>query len=55
MIYIIKQAIEYELSRGGQVYFVHNRVRDIEDVYQRVIELVPEAKATFAHGQMKEA
>ena len=52
--YIIKQAIEYELSRGGQVYFVHNRVRDIEDVYQRVIELVPEAKANFAHGQMKE-
>ena len=52
--YIIKQAIEYELSRGGQVYFVHNRVRDIEEVYQRVIELVPEAKVVYAHGQMKE-
>tara|TARA_B100000925_G_scaffold27140_2_gene18183 strand:+ start:245 stop:3679 length:3435 start_codon:yes stop_codon:yes gene_type:complete len=52
--YIIKQAIEYELSRGGQVYFVHNRVRDIEEVYQRVLELVPEAKVVYAHGQMKE-
>jgi len=51
---IIKQAIEFELSRGGQVYFVHNRVRDIDEVYQRVIDLVPDAKVTFAHGQMKE-
>ena len=40
--------------QGGQVYIVHNRVRDIEDVYNRIIELVPGAKVTYAHGQMKE-
>ena len=52
--YILKQAIERELHRGGQVFIVHNRVKDIQEVYQRFMELVPEAKITFAHGQMNE-
>jgi len=50
----IRQAILRELNRDGQVFFVHNRVRTIEAVTDRVHALVPEARITFAHGQMHE-
>ena len=51
---MIREAIERELSRGGQVYYVYNRVEDIADVAGRIQKLVPEANVTFAHGQMNE-
>ena len=51
---MIREAIERELSRGGQVYYVYNRVEDIADVAGRVQKLVPEASVSFAHGQMSE-
>lgn len=50
----IKDAISRELARGGQVYFLHNQVRDIEEKAKRVQELLPEARISFAHGQMSE-
>ncbi len=50
----IAEAIRRELLREGQVFFVHNRVRDIEDVAAKVRDLVPEARVTVAHGQMDE-
>jgi transcription-repair coupling factor (superfamily II helicase) len=51
---LIKEAITRELQRGGQVYFVHNRVRTIEKAADRVRELVPNARVTVGHGQMQE-
>jgi len=48
------EAIRRELLREGQVFFVHNRVHDIEDTARRVRELVPEARVAVAHGQMDE-
>ena len=51
---LIRDAILRELSRGGQVYFLYNRVRSIERFYQRLRALVPEARIGVAHGQMKE-
>ncbi|MCI9154094.1 transcription-repair coupling factor [Lachnospiraceae bacterium] len=51
---MVREAIERELSRGGQVYYVHNRVNDIADVAAHVQKLVPNAAVTFAHGQMNE-
>ncbi|BDG62014.1 transcription-repair coupling factor [Caldinitratiruptor microaerophilus] len=51
---LIRDAIERELARGGQVYFVHNRIQTIERVAARLRELVPEARFAVAHGQMKE-
>lgn len=50
----IKNAIEQELSRGGQVYIIHNRVQDIEIYLQSIQQLVPHAKIVFAHGQLSE-
>ncbi len=50
---IIKDAIDYELSRGGQVYFVHNRVEDIKRVEGMINRLCPDAKTVVGHGQMK--
>ena len=50
----VRQAILRELSRDGQVFFVHNRVRSIEEVAARVARLVPEAVVEWAHGQMNE-
>jgi len=50
----VAEAIRRELLREGQVFFVHNRVRDIDDVARRVRELVPEARVAVAHGQMDE-
>ena len=51
---IIREAIDRELQRGGQVYFVHNRVNNIERILTRLRELVPEARFTIGHGQMPE-
>jgi transcription-repair coupling factor (superfamily II helicase) len=51
---LIKRAIEFELSRGGQVFFVHNRIQNIHKVAQTLHELVPNAKIGVAHGQMNE-
>lgn len=50
----IAEAILRELNRGGQVYFIHNRVASIEEVVQRLKEIVPHAKIKYAHGQMDE-
>lgn len=52
---IIRNAIERELARGGQVYYVSNRVNGIEKVAADIQLLVPEAKCAIAHGQMSEA
>ena len=52
---IIRSAIEVELERGGQVYFVHNRVESIYDIALRIQELVPGARVAVAHGQMGES
>ena len=51
---IVRDAINRELARGGQVYFVYNRVQDIADMAGRVQSLVPDANVAFAHGQMGE-
>ena len=51
---IVKEAIHRELTRGGQVYYVYNRVNGIEDVALRIANLVPEAEVAYAHGQMSE-
>lgn len=51
---IIREAIMRELSRGGQVYYVYNRVNNIDVITNMVARLVPEANVTFAHGQMSE-
>jgi transcription-repair coupling factor (superfamily II helicase) len=50
----VRKAIERELKRGGQVYFVHNRVNGIEKIAKRVSELVPRARVEVGHGQMTE-
>lgn len=52
---VIRDAISFELRRGGQVFFVHNRVQDIEQVANVVLKLVPEARIGIAHGQMEGA
>lgn len=49
---IIKRAIEKELDRNGQVYFVYNRVINIENIYNHLKDLVPDANIAIAHGQM---
>ena len=49
---IIKEAIERELSRAGQVFYLYNKVSDIELIVKKLMMLVPDAKITFAHGQM---
>jgi transcription-repair coupling factor (superfamily II helicase) len=49
---IIRDAIHSELMRGGQVFFVHNRIDDLEAIANRILRLVPDAKIAFAHGQM---
>jgi transcription-repair coupling factor (superfamily II helicase) len=51
---LIREAILRELDRGGQVYFVHNRVQSIDFVARRLREVVPEAEIAVAHGQMPE-
>jgi transcription-repair coupling factor (superfamily II helicase) len=51
---LIRKAILRELDRGGQVFFVHNRVRGIHGIWQRLERLVPEATYAVGHGQMPE-
>ena len=51
---IIQEAIRREVERGGQVYFVHNRVEDIDSVACKLKNIVPEARIITAHGQMPE-
>jgi len=50
---IIRDALSFELKRGGQVFFVHNRINDIEEVANIVLRLVPDARVAVAHGQME--
>jgi transcription-repair coupling factor (superfamily II helicase) len=51
---IVRSAVEVELERGGQVYFVHNRVESIYEIAARIQELVPAARVAVGHGQMTE-
>src|SRR3954467_7749491 len=51
---LIKSSIEQEIERGGQVYFVHNRVDSIYEIAQKIQELVPKARVLVGHGQMSE-
>lgn len=50
---LIRDAVSFELRRGGQVFFVHNRVRDIEQVANIILKLVPDSRIGVAHGQME--
>jgi transcription-repair coupling factor (superfamily II helicase) len=50
----IKEALERELGRGGQVFFVHNRVQSLPSMVRFIQELVPDARVTMGHGQMRE-
>ncbi len=49
---IVRDAISFELKRGGQVFFVHNRVGDIDEIANIILRLVPDARIGVAHGQM---
>lgn len=49
---LIRDAVSYELKRGGQVYFVHNRVGELESIANLILRMVPDAKVGVAHGQM---
>ncbi|MFI3170753.1 MAG: transcription-repair coupling factor [Eubacteriales bacterium] len=51
---MVREAIERELARDGQVYYVYNKVKDIDELTNRIAKLVPDANVAFAHGQMKE-
>ncbi len=51
---LVRSAIIRELNRGGQIYFVHNRVHDIEQIAERIKRIAPEASLVIAHGQMDE-
>lgn len=52
---LIREAIEREMARGGQVYFLYNRVETIQRMTETISQLVPDAAVTYAHGQMKES
>ena len=52
---LIRTAVEMELERGGQIYFVHNRVETIYDLAAKIRELVPQARIVIGHGQLPEA
>ena len=51
---LIRMAIEHEIDRGGQTYFVHNRVESIYEIAARIQELAPRARVIVGHGQMSE-
>ena len=51
---MVREAIQRELSRDGQVYYVYNKVKDIDEIAAKVQKLVPEANVAYAHGQMSE-
>ncbi len=50
---IIKEAIEYEVSRDGQVFFIHNRVENIKDIQAKILRLCPNIKTAVVHGKME--
>ena len=52
---LVRDAVETELARGGQVYFIHNRVEDLQTVCGMVARLCPKARVAMAHGRMKSA
>lgn len=52
---MVREAINRELGRGGQVYYVYNKVNDIDIIADSVSKLVPDARVAYAHGQMKES
>jgi len=51
---VIREAVNRELARGGQVYYVYNRVNGIDEVADKIKALVPDAEVAYAHGQMQE-
>ncbi len=51
---VLKQAVEYELDRGGQVFVVHNRIKNLYLLQDQIEQLVPQARVVVAHGQMDE-
>jgi len=51
---LVREAIQREIGRGGQVYYVYNRVQDIEEIASKVQALVPDAVVSYAHGKMDE-
>jgi transcription-repair coupling factor (superfamily II helicase) len=51
---LIQEAVQRELKRGGQVYFLHNEVETIENMAEKVAALIPQARVEIAHGQMRE-
>jgi len=50
---LIRDAVRFELKRGGQVFFIHNRVNEIQSVANIILRLVPDARIGFVHGQME--
>lgn len=50
---LIVEAINFELDRGGQVFFIHNRIKDLPEILSIIKRLVPEARVVMAHGQME--
>ena len=52
--YVVREAIKRELARGGQVYYIYNRVGDIAEFTGRLAKLLPDANILYAHGQMSE-
>ena len=52
---IIQEAVKRELDRGGQVFFLHNRIRSIQRVAAHLGELAPQARIAVAHGRMEES
>ncbi len=51
---LIRDAVSYEIERGGQVFFIHNRIADLDGLASKILGLVPEAKIAIAHGQLKD-
>ena len=51
----VRDAISFELRRGGQVFFVHNRIKDIDEIANIILRMVPDARIGVAHGQMEGA
>ena len=51
---MVREAVRRELSRHGQVYYVYNRIADIQEIASKISQLVPEARVSYAHGQMEE-
>ncbi|MCP4650909.1 MAG: transcription-repair coupling factor [PVC group bacterium] len=51
---LVKHALENELDRKGQVFFIHNRIKDIDKIYKKVKRMVPQARIAIGHGRMNE-